>query len=237
MNPLLAIADTLSAALAKLNFEPPVSYVYNPLTYARAPYRLYVERYGTPPKEVLLFGMNPGPFGMTQTGVPFGEVDLVREWLGIEAEVGKPPREHPRRPVQGFSCPRHEVSGQRLWGWARDTFGTPERFFIRFFVANYCPLVFIEESGRNRTPDQLPKAGRYALTELCDESLRRTVAYLRPTWVIGIGRFATARAYTALGNSSIAIGALPHPSPANPAANRNWGTQATQALRALGIAC
>src|SRR5688572_32536315 len=95
--------------------------------------------------------MNPGPFGMAQTGVPFGDVAMVRDWLGIVAAVAKPRDEHPKRPVLGFECQRSEVSGARLWGWARARFGTPQRFFERFFVANYCPLAFMESSGANRT--------------------------------------------------------------------------------------
>ena len=127
--------------------------------YARAPHEQYLRRYGDArPSRVLLMGMNPGPFGMAQTGVPFGDVRMVRDFLGIEAPVARPPREHPARPITGFACARSEVSGTRLWGWARDRFGTAERFFERFFVVNYCPLVFMEESGRNRTPDKLPPA-------------------------------------------------------------------------------
>ena len=187
---LLAIADELVRALAKLRFAAPVTHVYQPLDYARASYREYVTRYGRGPKEVVLFGMNPGPFGMAQTGVPFGEVELVRDWLRIDAPVGKPPREHPKRPVEGFACPRREVSGQRLWGFARDRFEKPERFFERFFVANYCPLLFMEESGRNRTPDKLPAAERAPLERACNQALRQTVALLRPRIAIGIGHFA-----------------------------------------------
>src|SRR6478609_6272568 len=132
MNPV-QITETLRQALAPLRFGAPVTHVYNPLEYAGTPLRQYLERYGSTPKEVVLVGMNPGPFGMVQTGVPFGEVALVRDWLGIEAPVGKPAREHPKRPVDGFACKRSEVSGARLWGWARETFGSPERFFERFF--------------------------------------------------------------------------------------------------------
>src|SRR5690606_19431577 len=142
------------------------------------------------PKEVVLVGMNPGPFGMAQTGVPFGEVAAVRDWMGIEAAIGRPPEEHPKRPVLGFDCPRSEVSGARLWGWAKDRFGTPEAFFARFFVINYCPLVFLEESGRNRTPDKLPAAEREALTAVCDRALRDSIEVLSPQHVVGVGTWA-----------------------------------------------
>ena len=150
------VARELGSAVGSLDFGPPVTHVYNPLDYAWKPHLQYLERYGAAPKEVVFVGMNPGPWGMAQTGVPFGEVNLVRDWLGIEAPVGHPEPEHPKRAIAGFACTRSEVSGRRVWGWARDRFGTPQAFFSRFFVANYCPLAFLEESGRNRTPDRLP---------------------------------------------------------------------------------
>jgi single-strand selective monofunctional uracil DNA glycosylase len=222
--------------VSRLKFAAPVAYVYNPLDYAWKPHRAYLQRYGRGRPRVLLLGMNPGPFGMAQTGVPFGDVGMVRGWLGIEGPVGRPAREHPKRPVAGFHCPRGEVSGQRLWGWARDNFITPQRFFERFFVANYCPLAFIEASGRNRTPDKLPRAEQAALFKACDTALRRTVVRLRPEHVVGVGRFAAERAAAALKGSGIKLGVMPHPSPASPAANRGWAAQATRALADLGIA-
>ncbi len=233
---LVEIARRLRADVTRLEFSPPVAYVYDPLEYAWAPHRAYLERYGNGHPEVLLVGMNPGPFGMAQTGVPFGDVTLVREWLGIEAPVARPPREHPKRPVQGFACRRGEVSGQRLWGWARERFGAPQRFFARFFVANYCPLAFMEASGRNLTPDKLPRAEREPLFDCCDLALRRTVERLQPRDVVGIGAFAAQRAQLALADLDVKVGAVPHPSPASPAANRGWAASMDRALAGLGIA-
>ena len=181
-------------------------------------------------------GMNPGPWGMAQTGVPFGEITLVRDFLGIDEPVGQPPVVHPKRPIEGFACPRSEVSGRRLWEWARARYRTPQRFSRSFLLTNYCPLVFMEESGRNRTPDKLPSSERERLFEICDEALRRLVAWCRPQRVIGIGAFARERARAALGDEGPAIGTILHPSPASPAANSGWARQAEQQLRALGIA-
>ncbi|MEW6741835.1 MAG: uracil-DNA glycosylase family protein [Planctomycetota bacterium] len=180
-------------------------------------------------------GTEAGPWGMAQTGVPFGEVMAVRDWLAIEGRAGKPEPAHPERPVLGLACPRSEVSGARLWGWAKHTFGTPRRFFERFFVANYCPLLFLEASGRNRTPDKLRVHERQALFAACDRALRETVAVLGPTHVVGVGGFATRRAEEVLGTMDIIIGSIPHPSPANPSANRGWEALARQALSELGI--
>ena len=231
----IRIARDLASALDELSFELPVAYVYNPLVYARQSFERYVERYARRGTEVLLVGMNPGPFGMAQTGVPFGDVSMVRDWLAIEEPVERPAREHPRRPVEGFSCQRREVSGTRLWGWARERFGSPERFFARFFVGNWCPLAFLEESGRNRTPDKLPAAERRPLFELCDDALVRLVRWMEPRFVVGVGGFAAERARAALGESGPRIGSILHPSPASPLANRGWAAQAEAQLRELGI--
>jgi single-strand selective monofunctional uracil DNA glycosylase len=230
----IRISRRLARGADALRFAPPVTHVYNPLRYARACHEAYLERYAGARGGALLIGMNPGPWGMVQTGVPFGEVELVREWLGIEARVGRPDPEHPKRPVQGFACTRSEVSGKRLWGWARERFGRPERFFARFFVWNYCPLAFLEESGRNRTPDKLPAAEAEPLFALCDEALRALVAELVPEHVIGIGAFAQRRARLALGEER-SVGSILHPSPASPLANRGWAARAERQLDDLGI--
>jgi single-strand selective monofunctional uracil DNA glycosylase len=233
---LVTIDRKLARAVDELQFAEPVHFVYNPLVYARKPHEMYLKRYGSGTKEVVFLGMNPGPFGMAQTGVPFGEVNLVRDWMGIEAPVDKPPAEHPKRPITGFACARSEVSGSRLWGWARDRFGTPERFFERFFVINYCPLVFLEESGRNRTPDKLPVAERKPLQAECDEALSAAIDLLSPERVIGIGVYGRDAAKRALAGTGIEIGCVLHPSPASPKANKGWARQAEQDLKAAGVA-
>ena len=232
---LHSITDGLLDELNSLRFGPPVTHVYNPLTYARAPYDQYLDLYSKGPKEVVLLGMNPGPWGMAQTGIPFGEVKAVKEWLQIQAPVGTPTETHPKRPVLGFACPRSEVSGKRLWGWARKTFHTRKRFFARFFVVNYCPMVFIESSGRNRTPNNLRAAEQKPLLEVCDRALLRTIEWLAPQYVVGVGQFASKRAGIALSALDVRIGQITHPSPANPKANTGWEDLVTKELEDLGI--
>ncbi len=234
MNPE-RITDRLIEDLESLRFKPPVTHVYNPLVYAAKSHRRYLERFGRGTREILLVGMNPGPWGMAQTGVPFGDVTRVREWMGIEERVGKPPAEHPKRPIRGFQCSRSEVSGTRLWCWAEETFGSPERFFDRFFVVNYCPLCFMEESGRNRTPDKLPVKEKTPIFEACDSAFKRLVEYYKPQYVIGVGSFAEKRALEALDGIDTVIARIPHPSPANPAANRGWSEAADRAFAEIGI--
>jgi len=234
-SPLVAISRDLEKEIAKLRFGPPVALVYDPLAYAWEPHAAFLERYGgATRREALFLGMNPGPFGMAQTGVPFGDVAMVRDFLGITAPVGRPKKTHPSRPIEGFGCTRSEVSGTRFWGWARDRFGTPERFFERFFVSNWCPLVFMEESGRNLTPDKIPAAQREALFAACDRALGRVVDALSPRLVIGVGGFAEKRARTVLGDAR-PTGCILHPSPASPAANKDWAAKVDAQLAALGI--
>jgi single-strand selective monofunctional uracil DNA glycosylase len=232
---LLGAAERLRAAVAELRYGPPVAHVYNPLDYAWGAHRMYLERFGHGRREVVLVGMNPGPWGMVQTGVPFGDVEAVRDWMGIEAAIGKPAIEHPRRPVRGFACTRREVSGQRLWGWARKVCGPAPRFFAQFFVVNHCPLCFLDASGSNLTPDRLPVTERRQLLQICDRALAETLEIVGPRYVLGIGRFAAGRVSAVLQDSPVVTGAIPHPSPASPSANRGWEAQVEKALEAVGV--
>jgi single-strand selective monofunctional uracil DNA glycosylase len=233
---LRQISRTLCDRVSRLKFAEPVTHTYNPIAYARRPHEEYLARYGRGPKEVVLLGMNPGPFGMAQTGVPFGDVAMVRDWLGIEAEVSRPKLMHDKRPVLGFACGRGEVSGQRLWGWARQRFGAPEAFFSRFFVVNYCPLAFVEATGKNRTPDKLPACERAPLFAACDQALRDIAELLGPRHVVGIGAFARARAQEALARHDVSISTILHPSPQSPLANSGWAPRIEAQLAEAGIA-
>lgn len=233
---LIAAARELSAKISRLKFSAPVAHVYNPLDYAWAAHELYLRKFGRGRKRVIFLGMNPGPFGMVQTGVPFGEIAAARDWLGIFAAIKRPRSEHPKRPVQGFDCHRSEVSGRRLWGLFAGRFGTPQKFFQEHFVVNYCPLAFLAASGSNVTPDKLAKRERARLDTVCDAHLRQVIEILRPEWIVGIGAFARKRGELAASGSAIRVGQILHPSPASPKANRqDWGQTATGELIALGV--
>jgi single-strand selective monofunctional uracil DNA glycosylase len=230
-----AAARRLRDEAGRLRFTAPVTHVYNPLRYAWAMNLRYLRRYGDGPKRVLLLGMNPGPWGMAQTGVPFGEVAAVRDWLRLEAPIEAPRRPHPRRPITGLACARSEVSGRRLWGLFAERFGTPAAFFADHLVVNYCPLVFLERSGRNRTPDRLPADEARPLLTACDRHLLRLVDIYEPHWCVGIGAYATRRLQTSLGGGGVELVQILHPSPASPAANRGWAAAATRQLVAAGV--
>ncbi len=231
---LIRAADRLRNTIDALTFSPPVTHVYNPLDYAWESHMLYLTKYANSTKKVVMLGMNPGPFGMAQTGVPFGEISAVRDWMKIEAPVAKPKSENPNRPVEGFACTRSEVSGRRLWGLMAERFGSAEAFFADHLVLNYCPLVFMEESGRNVTPDKIPVAGKKPLNEACDAHLREVIAILKPEFCIGVGGFAK-KCFDRVVPNHPNIGTILHPSPASPVANRGWAEKATAQLQALGI--
>jgi single-strand selective monofunctional uracil DNA glycosylase len=232
---LIMAAKRLRDTVAELKFAAPVSHVYNPLIYAWRAHEMYLRRYGNGRKRVLFLGMNPGPFGMAQTGIPFGQIAAVRDWLGIQVRIDHAPDEHPKRPVLGFDCTRSEISGQRLWGLFAKRFGAAERFFQEHMVMNYCPLAFCEETGRNRTPDKLPANERTPLFAACNDQLREIVRILEPEWLVAVGDFAFKRAGQILAGRQIRVGQILHPSPASPAANCDWALLATTQLCHLGI--
>ena len=232
---LTKVAKKLSEVVNSLSFGEPTSFIYNPLDYAWAIHKQYLKLAGVGKKKVVFLGMNPGPFGMAQTGVPFGEIPAVRDWMGLQGTVEKPNREHPKRPVEGLACSKSEVSGRRLWGLFSEKFPHAKDFFEDHFVANYCPLVFMEESGKNRTPDKLPAFEKKPLEDVCDKHLREIVEILEPAWLIGVGGFAKKRAEEALKGMEIEIGTILHPSPASPAANRGWAEAATKQLKEQAI--
>lgn len=233
---LIKASRQLCKVVEGLRFSDPVTHVYNPLVYAREAHEAYLSLLSETASVVFL-GMNPGPWGMAQTGVPFGEVAAARDWLGLETKIGKPFVEHPKRIVEGFDCGRSEVSGRRLWGLFKDRYKTPRRFFARHFVVNYCPLVFMEASARNRTPDKLPPREREMLDSACDKHLQTVIDVVRPKHLVGVGAYAEKRLQLAMENTNTTakLSRVLHPSPASPAANRGWAEAATKQLIESGI--
>jgi single-strand selective monofunctional uracil DNA glycosylase len=231
---VVGIAKTLRDEVDALDFSEVIPWVYNPLQYAWAAHEQYIRLYARATCQVLFVGMNPGPWGMAQTGVPFGQIEAAHEWLGIDAPIHKAPRQHRLRPIEGWACKRSEVSGERLWGLFKARYTTPDSFFDKHFVCNYCPLVFMEESARNLTPDKLPAGCRVSLESICDRHLGELIKLLSPDWVIGVGAWAESCAKR-VAPEGVRIGRILHPSPASPAANRDWAGTATSQLQELGV--
>ena len=237
MSELIASTQRLSRELKPLQFGAPAVWAYRPLEYAWKSHEVYLKRFGQGRKRVVFLGMNPGPYGMVQTGVPFGEIPAVRDWMGICESVGKPEKEHPKRPVDGFDCQRSEVSGRRFWGLFAERFGSAEAFFKEHFVLNFCPLVWMSETGANITPDKLSAADMKPVEEICMKHLIEVIQLLNPEYLIGVGVFAEQRLQKAAKEMGCdaKIGRVLHPSPASPAANRGWAEAATQQLLAQGV--
>jgi single-strand selective monofunctional uracil DNA glycosylase len=152
--------------------------------------------------------------------------------------VGRPEDPHPRVPVRGFDCSRSEVSGRRLWGFFRETFGTARKFAGQAFVSNYCPLMFLDDEGRNVTPDRINRHDQEALFPICDAFLSVVIGELRPSWVVGIGVFAERRIRAVLERSpspGTRVTSVTHPSPANPRSQKDWPGQARAALEKEGV--
>lgn len=237
MKELIASTQRVAKELRTLDFSPPVSHVYRTLDYTWKAHEMYLRRFGKGRKRVVFLGMNPGPYGMTQTGVPFGEIAAVRDWMGIDAEIVKPADEHPKRPIEGFECNRSEVSGRRLWGLFAERFGTADAFFKDHFVLNYCPLVWMGVTGANLTPDKISASEMAPVEAACQKHLAEVIEILRPDWLIGVGAFAEERLKRAVEacGSTAKVGRVLHPSPASPLANRGWAEAATRQLTALGV--
>jgi single-strand selective monofunctional uracil DNA glycosylase len=165
---LIAATDKLTATCEQLTFGAPITHTYHPLRYARRAHNKYLRQFGDGTKRTLFWGMNPGPWGMTQTGVPFGEVAAVRDWMKICEAPQQQPDTHPARPILGFDCPRSEVSGRRLWDLFAQEYKTAAAFFSDHLVLNYCPLLFLSAEGKrctNITPDKLSPAEKTPLFE------------------------------------------------------------------------
>lgn len=236
-NKILSATDELLSQLDGLEFAEPVTHVYNPLEYAQRSHESFVSRFAEGRKRVVMMGMNPGPWGMAQTGVPFGEIPAVRDWMGISETVDKPRSEHPKRPIEGFDCTKSEVSGRRLWGLFSERYPKADDFFAEHYVVNYCPLVWMEQSGKNRTPDKLPAEELRSVSSACDEYVAAHLRELQPEFAIGVGAFAEncLKRITEESGLEIKLGRILHPSPASPAANRDWAGTATKQLIEMGV--
>lgn len=233
---LLERTKEFSAQIDELNFTFD-GYIYNPLAYAWQAHELYLSQYVHPKAKAFFLGMNPGPFGMMQTGVPFGEINFVKNWMKIQMPVGKPEKEHPNRPVLGFDCPRSEGSGKRFWGLFSQRYPNAADFFAINTVFNYCPLGFLEpgKTAKNFTPDHLPREERAALEHLCDAYLADILELIDPEILIGVGKYAQTKLEKVNTKDGRVISSIIHPSPGNPQANKGWNEKTTDKLIELGV--
>ena len=229
------LRDDVESFADSLVKEGSVDVVYNPLAYAWEPHRAYLESAAGGGAKTLLLGMNPGPHGMGQMGIPFAATSVVRDLLKItDLEVGQPRNPHPKRPVSGLDWPKEEVSGTRLWGLLADEYGDAGSIFKSVFLLNHCPLMlFSGDRATNITPDKIAGPTTRKLLERCDQHLREVVGIMQIERVIGVGRYSEKRAYNALSSIGVEVTTCWHPSPASPLANRNGGADWRANVRAV----
>ncbi|MFB6344166.1 MAG: uracil-DNA glycosylase family protein [bacterium] len=222
-NPV-SVTEDLNERIKGLTFEEKVEWYYNPLDYAFEVHKAYLKSFGNDTKTGFFLGMNPGPWGMAQTGIPFTDPHIARDWMGLpERPIGTPPNEREDRPVDGWSSDRKEASGQKLHGYFRNIFGSLDAFFETNIVMNYCPLVMFSEEATNLTPEDLLKDDRQALFDICDPYLGDLIEFYDPDVFVGIGRFGQRRLMELTERTEEEVAYLPHPSPASPIATRDGG--------------
>ena len=219
----------------RLVAEGTVDCIYNPLIYAWNIHKEFIELGGEKGATTLLLGMNPGPHGMGQMGIPFSATSIVRDLLKIRGlEVQQPKNLHPKRPVKGLDWHKEEVSGTRLWSLLEKQYGDIENIFSNVFIVNHCPLMlFRGERAINITPDKISGKNTRELIERCDKHLREVVEIMGIKKIIGVGKYAEKRAIEALKGIEIEITSCWHPSPASPLANRNKGADWRKNIRSV----
>lgn len=153
--------------------------------------------------------------------------------MGLDYQIERPENEQPKRKIEGFGCKNSEVSGRRLWGYFQDTYPTALKFFEKNLVINYCPLVWMKDSGANITPDKIKAAEMQPVEDACQRHLVRILEILQPGHLIGVGAFAEKKLLTARDTwgGYARVGRILYPSPASPAANRGWADAADVQLK------
>jgi single-strand selective monofunctional uracil DNA glycosylase len=222
---LNGIINTLSHNCEKINFSGQGLVVYNPLNYAKLATAQYLDTYGQGRKEVLFLSLNPGPFGMAQTGIPFGDVYWVTKYLKIHNTIEQPKDAvHPKRPILGFDCTRKDVSADRFWKLISSFYPNATTFFQKNFLWTFAPLYFCDKSGKNITPDKINLVSRKELEQICLEALKNIILSLQVNNVISIGAYVYKNVLKLDAEvlNKIEVENIPHPSPLNPANNKGW---------------
>ncbi len=93
--------------------------------------------------------------------------------------------------------------------------------------------LLLDENGANLTPDKLVLAERKKVEAICDEALASIFEVLSPHHIVGVGGYAAKRASLVSGRTDIVT--MPHPSPASPAANKDWEGIARASLENAGL--
>jgi single-strand selective monofunctional uracil DNA glycosylase len=183
--------------------------IWNPGLYAASWHALFRKEYPASAGCILVFGLNPGPYGMAQTGIPFTDLKRLREHLprlakGLErrgcslAGVGLAPRS-----LRPYLSRTFESSAVRVYRFLSRGWGSAEDGWRSVVVANPCSLLFMDAAGENRTPADLVGAvsrrtgslvAARRLRERCNAlrrlAAREAVRVLSPRGVVLLGKDA-----------------------------------------------
>ena len=98
------LRDDTEDLARRMESEGVADCVYNPLMYAWGIHEEFIRLSGGHGAKTILMGMNPGPHGMGQMGIPFAATSVVRELLGISGiDVGKPAGKKYKKTIQAFN--------------------------------------------------------------------------------------------------------------------------------------
>jgi single-strand selective monofunctional uracil DNA glycosylase len=223
--------------------------VLNPGRYGERWHARFRRAYPMSPRPLLVFGLNPGPYGMAQTGVPFTDLKRLESALpGLWKDLVASGEPVTRPGLAPPSLARHltrtfESSSVRVYRFLERAYGRPELALREVVFVNPCPLLFIDpETGANRTPADLPRALRarkaaelvHAFEELRRATVLEAVAELEPRGAILLGRDVAAAVGEAL---RAALGARSvveweHPARAVP---ETWSRGLADELRKRGL--
>lgn len=190
--------------------------ILNPLVYA---WHLHEEYMGKVPQgtKILFVGMNPSPSSLT--GIPFYEKDAMTNLFGAPL-LTQLLNEMPAK----YRGNETSESGQRFWEFVFKKFGSYDKFFRYCFIINYCPLIFMNKDGGNVPLDGFNDASQSLLKNLMaisDSGLKDIIDHIKPTLIIGIGRYAFNRVRQA-NTSNIKCYQIRHPSPATGMTSDQW---------------
>lgn len=204
-------------------------FIYNPLEYCLDPFIQYLEK-GGEKRDIVFLGMNPGPFGMMQNGIPFGASNFVNNYLNIEKDFDKQKieKEHPKYKIIGKNIERQEISGTKLWGLIQSFYPDSNTFLENQIVLNYLQLAILDkEKGKNITPDKLNKDVRTKIENICDNQLREILDILESKVLIGVGKYSYDSLLRVKKNEKVIK--INHPSPLNARYFKTW-TEDTKKL-------
>jgi len=164
--------------------------VWNPALYALDIYQEYLTKFPPEPGAILALGLNPGPYGMAQTGIPFTDCRTASGALGMEMTIpGKAPDDLISRlkKANGKWRGTYERSSLGMYRFLILAWGDIKTAYRNWFVGNPCPLLFLDPERWNVTP--------------ADPRLRRMkeVGELRQRAVIGFSEILNPRGIVCFG--------------------------------------